>query len=249
MQNAPKWAFSLKCRTTFIQPSNVSSEAENVFFSTLRKEKNIFMNSNFKSVVKIWINLKWTPFLDWKNSITNEDSCILRKSSERIFLRNERKIFRLPRLFHAWLPALTRLTSSTTSLLNLLPLNSASSKKTFFISTISGETISRSINRHRIHSFIQLLHNTRLVLVGIESNNVIFSFIHSITTHKHNHHGSHISAKDLLPTQAGKKRFRSVIHCYHQAPPSRACFFPPLSGELVFHVLLNSPWVPSRPCR
>lgn len=185
------------------------------------------------------------------HSITNEVFCILWKASERIILRDERKIFRLSRLFHGWLPAVTRLTSSTTSLLNLLPLNCESHiiKKTFFISTISGETISRSINRHRIHSFIQLLHNTRLVLVGIESNNVIFSFIHSITTHKHNHHGSHISAKDLLPTQAGKKRFRSVIHFYHQATPSRACFFPPLSGELVFHVLLNSPWVPSRPCR
>lgn len=137
---------------------------------------------------------------------------------------------------------MTQLTSSTTSLFKSAFFWTSSHiiKKTFFISTISGETISRSINRHRIHSFILLLHNTRLVLVGIESNNVIFSFIHSITTHKHNHHGSHISAKDLLPTQAGKKRFRSVIHCYHQATPSRACFFPAFSSELVFHVLLNS---------
>lgn len=83
--------------------------------------------------------------------------------------------------------------------------------KKLFISNISGETISRSINRHRIHSFIQLLHCTRLVFVGIESNNVIFSFIHSITTHKHRNNDSHISAKDLLPTQTGKERTNSLF--------------------------------------
>lgn len=58
-------------------------------------------------------------------------SCILWKSNERTIFHYEKKIFRLLGLFHAWLPAVTQLTSSTTSLLNLLSLNSASSKKHF----------------------------------------------------------------------------------------------------------------------
>lgn len=63
-----------------------------------------------------------------------------------------------------------------------------------------GKAIPCRVNRHRIRSFIQLLHHTRLVFVGIKSNNVIFSIVHSITTHKHHHDGSHLSAKDLLST-------------------------------------------------
>lgn len=68
----------------------------------------------------------------------------------------------------------------------------------FFLSFHKGEIIPGRFNRLRIYSVVQLLCNTRLVLIGTKPNYVIFSIVHKITTHNYHHNAPHISAKDLL---------------------------------------------------
>lgn len=77
-----------------------------------------------------------------------------------------------------------------------------SDARTFFIlpARVTGATISGRIDSLRVRRFVRLLHNTRLVLVGPESNNVIPSALHTIATHQHHHYASHIPAEDLLST-------------------------------------------------
>lgn len=70
----------------------------------------------------------------------------------------------------------------------------------------SGKTISRHSDRHRVCRFIQLLHNTRLVLVGIQSNNVVLGPVYTVATYAKSGVVPHLSAKNLLSKQAGMLR-------------------------------------------
>lgn len=60
------------------------------------------------------------------------------------------------------------------------------------------------VDIYRIHHFVDLLCNTRLVFIGVESNNITSGPVHKISAHQHCHFATHIFSKDLLSASEGE---------------------------------------------